>query len=396
MQIDENYLIYSERVFFEYDLSEHNRDIEYLLNHTRVLVIGGAGSIGSSTIKQLLKFNLEKLYVIDINENALAELVRDIRSSLTFICEDFKTFCIDIDSLEFDYFCDTYKFDYILNFSALKHVRSEKDPFTLMRMLDINIFNSMKMIEYAIRTNSKKYFCVSTDKAAKPTNLMGSSKRIMELFLLEKSSDISISTARFANVLFSNGSLTLSFLQRIQKHQPIAGPNDILRYFVTYDEAGILCLLTTILGQSKEIFIPKLEKLKPVSFIEIAEKLLKYYGYKPYFCESEKEAKDSVERLLKSKKWPCYFSSSDTTGEKEIEEFAFDDDLLEKTRFEDIDVIFNNRQVNPSDLYEFTAKIKDLKVKKSWSKDQIVEIMRNVLKEEMSYIDKGKYLDDKM
>jgi len=207
---------------------------------------------------------------------------------------------------------------------------------------------------------------------------------------------MAISTARFANVLFSNGSLTLSFLQRIQKHQPIAGPNDILRYFVTYDEAGILCLLTTALGQSKEIFIPKLEKLKPVSFIEIAEKLLKYYGYKPHFCESESEARDSVERMLKSKKWPCYFSPSDTTGEKEIEEFSFDDDLLEKTRFQDIDVIFNNRQANPSDLAEFTAKIEDLKVRKSWSKNQIVEIMRNVLKEEMSYIDKGKYLDDKM
>ena len=225
------------------------------------LVIGGAGSIGQAVVKEVFKRNPKKLHVVDISENNLVELVRDIRSSFGYIAGDFKTYALDIGSIEYDAFIESDgKYDYVLNLSALKHVRSEKDPFTLMRMIDVNIFNTEKTLQQSIDSGVKKYFCVSTDKAANPVNMMGASKRIMEMFIMRKSKDIKISTARFANVAFSDGSLLHGFDQRIKKRQPIVAPNDIKRYFVIPKESGELCLMSCIFGENRDIFFPKLSE----------------------------------------------------------------------------------------------------------------------------------------
>lgn len=263
---------------------------EALLSHTvmnsRFLVLGGAGSIGQAVVKEIFKRQPQKLHVVDISENNMVELVRDIRSSFGYIAGDFQTFALDIGSIEYDAFIKADgAYDYVLNLSALKHVRSEKDPFTLMRMIDINVFNTDKTIQQSIDMGVKKYFCVSTDKAANPVNMMGASKRIMEMFLMRRSEQIAISTARFANVAFSDGSLLHGFNQRLQKRQPIVAPNDIKRYFVTPQESGELCLMSCIFGENRDIFFPKLsESLHLITFAEIAVKYLELHGYKPYLC----------------------------------------------------------------------------------------------------------------
>src|SRR5690606_28767498 len=234
---------------FSNDIKNHEKELTAIVSNSKFLVIGGAGSIGSATTKEIFKRNPLKLHVVDISENNMVELVRDIRSSLGYIEGDFQTFALDIGSIEYDAFIKADgEYDYVLNLSALKHVRSEKDPFTLMRMIDVNILNTEKTINQSIEKGVKKYFCVSTDKAANPVNMMGGSKRIMEMFLMRKSKEIDISTARFANVAFSDGSLLHGFDKRIQKKQPIVAPNDIKRYFVTPKESGELCLMSCVFG----------------------------------------------------------------------------------------------------------------------------------------------------
>ena len=247
---------------FEADLEKYNERLREIVRSSCFLVLGGAGSIGQAVTKEIFKRNPKKLHIVDINENNMVELVRDIRSSFGYIEGDFQTFALDIGSLEYDAFIKADgQFDYVLNLSALKHVRSEKDPYTLMRMIDVNIFNTTKTIQQSIDSGVKKYFCVSTDKAANPANMMGASKLIMEMFLMRKSEQLIISTARFANVAFSDGSLLHGFNQRIQKRQPIVAPNDIKRYFVTPQESGELCLMSCIFGKNREIFFPKLSEL---------------------------------------------------------------------------------------------------------------------------------------
>ena len=242
-------LIGREKALFSQDIEKCKNDLENIVSSSTFLVIGGAGSIGQAVTKEIFKRNPKKLHVVDISENNMVELVRDLRSSIGYINGDFQTFALDIGSIEYDAFIENDgQFDYVLNLSALKHVRSEKDPFTLMRMINVNIFNTDKTIQQSIQKGTKKYFCVSTDKAANPVNMMGASKRIMEMFLMRRSEDISISTARFANVAFSDGSLLHGFNQRIQKRQPIVAPNDIKRYFVTPQESGELCLMSCIFG----------------------------------------------------------------------------------------------------------------------------------------------------
>ena len=242
-------LIGRKEPLFDVDISTNAKKINSIVEESSFLVIGGAGSIGQAVVKEIFKRNPSKLHVVDISENNMVELVRDIRSNYGYIAGDFRTFSLDIGSLEYDAFIKSDgKYDYVLNLSALKHVRSEKDPFTLMRMIDVNVFNTIKTIKQSIENGTKKYFCVSTDKAANPVNMMGASKRIMELFLMRESKKISISTARFANVAFSDGSLLHGFNQRIQKKQPIVAPNDIKRYFVTPQESGELCLMSCLLG----------------------------------------------------------------------------------------------------------------------------------------------------
>ncbi len=390
-------LIGREKDLFNGDIGLHECELIRIVNDSRFLVLGGAGSIGQAVVKEIFKRNPLKLHVVDISENNVVELVRDIRSSFGYINGDFQTFALDIGSIEYDAFIKSDgQYDYVLNLSALKHVRSEKDPFTLMRMIDVNVFNTDKTIQQSIDLGVKKYFCVSTDKAANPVNMMGASKRIMEMFLMRRSKDISISTARFANVAFSDGSLLHGFNQRIQKNQPIVAPNDIKRYFVTPQESGELCLMSCILGENRDIFFPKLnESLHLISFSDIAVKYLKQRGYEPYLCSSEDEARELIKTLPAQGQWPCLFTSSDTTGEKDFEEFFTDNETLDMKRFQNLGVIKNKALYEQELLNLFEENIGKMKHEKSWSKEQIVTLFFKMIPG-FGHKETGKYLDSKM
>lgn len=383
---------------FENDIKSHQDKLKSIVSASKFLVIGGAGSIGQAVTKEIFKRNPLKLHVVDISENNLVELVRDIRSSFGYINGDFKTFALDIGSVEYDAFiASDGNYDYVLNLSALKHVRSEKDPFTLMRMIDVNIFNTEKTIQQSIEHGVKKYFCVSTDKAANPVNMMGASKRIMEQFLMRKSKDISISTARFANVAFSDGSLLHGFDQRIKKQQPIVAPNDIKRYFVIPKESGELCLMSCIFGENRDIFFPKLsEDLHLISFADIAIRYVKSLGYEPYLCANEDEARALAKTLPQTGKWPCLFTHSDTTGEKDFEEFFTENETLDMNRFEALGIIKNQLDSGNEDLLDlFTNTIKKLKAEKTWTKADITSLFFKMIPD-FGHKETGKYLDHKM
>ncbi|MEM5807335.1 MAG: UDP-N-acetylglucosamine 4,6-dehydratase [Candidatus Aenigmatarchaeota archaeon] len=390
-------ILKKNRKLFTSDLEKCNDFMSYVVRCSSFLVIGGAGSIGSATVKAIFKRNPKVLHVVDISENELAELVRDLRSEYGYISGEFKTFAIDVGTDIYDKFINDFgEYDYVLNFSALKHVRSEKDPYTLMRLIEVNILNTIKTIEQAIEKKSKKYFCVSTDKATKPVNMMGASKRIMELYLIKYSEFIDISTARFANVAFSNGSLLHSFINRVQKKQPIVAPDDVRRYFITPEESGMLCLLSAIFGENLDLFFPKLDPDKDMmSFWEIAKLFLNYLGYEPYICETEEEARSLAKELPEKGKWACYISKTDTTGEKEYEEFYTPTDKVDWDRFEDIGVIRMNHNINENKLEYFLREIKSFRERKEWQKSDIVKLFKYILPE-FEHIEKGKYLDDKM
>lgn len=390
-------LIGRKAELFVQDINNHEDELKTIVCDSSFLVIGGAGSIGQAVVKEVFKRNPKKLHVVDISENNLVELIRDLRSSFGYIDGDFKTFALDIGSNEYDAFIESDgKYDYVLNLSALKHVRSEKDPFTLMRMIDVNIFNTEKTLRQSIKKGVKKYFCVSTDKAANPVNMMGASKRIMEMFIMRKSKHIKISTARFANVAFSDGSLLHSFDQRVKKLQPIVAPNDIKRYFVTPKESGELCLMSCIFGENRDIFFPKLnEKLHLISFADIAVKYLKELGYEPYLCKDENEARSLVNTLPSKGKWPCLFTASDTTGEKDFEEFFTKNETLEMNRFNSLGIIKNEAIYNEERLKNFSNTIQKMKKQKKWNKEEIVSLFFKMIPD-FGHKETGKYLDSKM
>jgi polysaccharide biosynthesis protein capD len=382
---------------FYADIKKFENELLNKVSNSTFLVIGGAGSIGQAVTKEIFKRNPKKLHIVDISENNMVELVRDIRSSFGYIDGDFKTFTLDIGSDEYDAFIKSDgKYDYILNLSALKHVRSEKDPFTLMRMCETNIFNTDKTLMQAIENGTKKYFCVSTDKAANPVNMMGASKRIMEMFVMRKSKQIDVSMARFANVAFSDGSLLHGFNKRIEKNQPIVAPNDVKRYFVTPQESGELCLMSCIFGENRDIFFPKLsENLHLITFSEIAVKYLGNLGYEPYLCKDEDEARELAKALPKVGKYPCLFTASDTTGEKDFEEFFTDKEILDMDKFESIGIIKNDPVYDEDLLNNFEATIKKYKQNLTWTKDDIVREFFKLIPD-FGYRDTGKYLDGKM
>ena len=390
-------LIGREKELFSEDIGIYTQKLAQIVSSSTFLVIGGAGSIGQAVTKEIFKRNPKKLHVVDISENNMVELVRDIRSSFGYIDGDFQTFALDIGSIEYDAFIEADgRYDYVLNLSALKHVRSEKDPFTLMRMIDVNIFNTDKTLQQSIQKGTKKYFCVSTDKAANPVNMMGASKRIMEMFLMRRSQEVSISTARFANVAFSDGSLLHGFNQRIQKRQPIVAPNDIKRYFVTPQESGQLCLMSCIFGENRDIFFPKLsESLHLITFAEIAVKYLENLGYKPFLCKSEDEARELSYTLPEKGQWPCLFTASDTTGEKDFEEFFTENEILDMERFHNLGVIKNEPLYDEKKLNNFMQTIDVMKEKRSWTKEQIVELFHEMIPG-FGHKETGKYLDGKM
>lgn len=383
--------------FFHEDIQAHEAELGRVIKESTFLVIGGAGTIGQAVTMELFKRSPRKLHVVDLSENNLVELVRDLRSSEGYIDGDFRTFAIDSGSSIFKRMIENEgPYDYILNLSALKHVRSEKDPYTLLRMIQVNIVNTVVSAQIFAAQNGQKYFCVSTDKATNPVNMMGASKRIMELFLMRESAHIDISTARFANVAFSDGSLLHGFNQRFLKRQPLSAPSDIKRFFLSPEESGQLCLMSCILGKNRDIFFPQMESAdSAISFPEIAQAFLEEKGYGLHICSTEEEARNSAEKSISNMKWPCYFSESDTTGEKEIEEFYAPGDKVDLDQFERIGVLQNDTSANTELLEDFYGKIRQMIDEGAASKSDIVDLFKAILPE-FNHRETGKYLDQQM
>lgn len=390
-------LIGREKPLFTQDIQQNEEELKSIVSSSSFLVLGGAGSIGQAVTKEIFKRNPKKLHVVDISENNMVELVRDIRSSFGYIDGDFQTFALDIGSVEYDAFIEADgKYDYVLNLSALKHVRSEKDVFTLMRMIQVNIFNTDKTIQQSIENGTKKYFCVSTDKAANPANMMGASKRIMEMFVNRRSKEMKVSMARFANVAFSDGSLLHGFNKRLEKNQPIVAPNDIKRYFVTPQESGELCLMSCIFGENRDIFFPKLsESLHLITFSDIAKRYLKEKNIEPIICETEDEARKLAQNSTNKSKWPCLFTKSDTSGEKDFEEFFTDKETLDMERFQNLGIIKNKLDFDNDKLSDFENTIQRIQENKNWNKMEIVDLFHKMIPD-FGHKETGKYLDAKM
>lgn len=397
MVIYENEIFKSNLSFFEQDLQNNSDQINNIIKSSSFLIIGGAGTIGQSVVKELFVRSPKIIHVIDISENNLVELVRDLRSSVGYIKGDFKTFCLDCGSDDFEVFMNQNNgYDYVLNLSALKHVRSEKDPYSLMRMINVNIFNTIKTLKIAEKYGCKNYFCVSTDKATNPANLMGASKRVMELFLLKEAKYIKVSTARFANVAFSDGSLLDGFLNRYDKLQPITAPSDIKRYFIKQQDAGILCIFSSLFGKKNDIFFPKIEKgLELISLEKVARIFLANKGYKVYECENEDEARSKTSDILSKREWPCYFFKSDTSGEKPYEEFFEKNQNIDNTTFETIGIIKNVQNIDHQILENFISRITELKLKNKWFISDFIELFSDTLSN-FHHISTGKNLDNRM
>lgn len=377
---------------------ENNRD---LLNQKiagkSVLVIGGAGSIGSSFIKAILPFKPSTLVVVDYNENALAELTRDLRSTKgMYVPDEYITYPMDFASPVFEKMFRAHGgFDIVGNFSAHKHVRSEKDIYSVEALLQNNVLHAKLLLDLLSEYPPEEYFCVSTDKAANPVNIMGASKRIMEDVIFSYSDKFSVKTARFANVAFSNGSLPAGFLARLSKLQPLSAPSDVRRYFVSPEESGQICLLACILGENREIFFPKLEEAQMGTFDEIARDLLKVHGYDILECNSDAEAIEKSEELKNdSKNYPVHFSVSDTSGEKPFEEFVTDSEDTDMNRFSSLGVIINKKIPDKSRIEKLFLDLNTAFSSKT-SKEEIIMIMKNYLPS-FEHIETGKSLDSKM
>ncbi len=386
---------------FEKDIADNEAELSKVIESSRFLVIGGAGTIGSAICRELFARNPKVLHVVDISENNMVELVRDIRSSKGYGDGEFATFAIDCGSDIFKVFMSEQMkriggYDYVFNTSALKHVRSEKDPYTLMRMIDTNIFNTDLTMSLAKKAGAENYFCVSTDKAANPVNMMGASKRIMEMFLNRRSETMPVSTARFANVAFSDGSLLYGFNRRIEKGQPLSAPSDVRRYFVTPKEAGELCLLSCLTGENRDIYFPKLdENLNLVTFSSIAVKYLENLGYEAVQCSTEQEARDRVSELKARHKYPVYFFESDTTGEKDFEEFYTDEEKLDMDRFESIGIIKSEPVYDNGKLEYFASRIETMRAEGGWTRSELIDLFNEMIPN-FNHKETGKFLDGRM
>lgn len=390
-------LIGRESPMFQQDLPDCGKVLHDAIAGARVLVIGGAGSIGQHVAKEVFIRKPKTLHVVDISENNMVELVRDIRSSLGYIEGDTAFVPICMGSKEFEAFWTANApYDYVFNLAAMKHVRSEKDQFSLMRMIKTNIIYTQKTHQLAAEAGTRKYFAVSTDKAENPANLMGATKRIMEICLSQQSGDTDVSTARFANVAFSDGSLLHSFNARIAKHQPLSAPCDIKRYFMTGPEAGLLCLFSAVIGKDQEIYFPKLDPNENlITFSQIAERFLESRGYEPVEVSSEDEARGQAAELIAQNKWPCYFFASDTSGEKPFEEFFSPSDDVIWDRHEDLGVIRGIAGPKEKDVSGFIQSIQAIQAKGTWDKAPLVELIKDYCPT-LSHVETGKFLDGKM
>jgi len=381
------------------DLINNNNELNNKINGKSVLVIGGAGTIGSSYIKALLKFKPVKLVVIDINENGLTELVRDLRSSTFYnIPPSFITYPIDFGNKIFDKIYKTHgPFQIVANFAAHKHVRSEKDVFSIEAMIENNVLKARRLFNLLLKFPPEHFFCVSSDKAANPVNIMGASKKLMEELIMAYSTKIPIKTARFANVAFSNGSLPFSFINRLNKNQAWSCPLGIKRFFISPKESGQLCLIASVLGKTGDIFFPKLDKKKHlILFDDIAKDLLNYLDLEINICNSEEEAKKKSDLLTdSSKSFPVYFFESDTSGEKPYEEFFTSKEVLDLMTFENLGVIKNSKKRNIEEIDDILKSLESIFLKNNIMKSDIVNVLKKHLPTFM-HLETGKNLDSKM
>lgn len=385
---------------FQFDLNRHAPELDTALRGKKMLVIGGAGSIGSSFIRASLQFAPALLVVADTNENALTELTRDLRSSPGFfVPPSFLTYPVDFGDPVFLKIMQAHgPFDVVANFAAHKHVRSEKDPFAIEAMITNNVLKARKLLGYLTDAPPSHFFCVSTDKAANPVNVMGASKKLMEDLILAFAGNFKVSTARFANVAFSNGSLLAGFKERLLRRQPIAAPRDVRRYFVSPEESGELCLLACILGNTGEIFFPKLRPEQMLTFSEIATTFLAANGLKADLCSTEEEARQKSISPAPGT-WPVYYFDSDTSGEKPFEEFYTSADNINLNRFRELGVIItpstSSTRASISEIDQTIAQLTNLFNSPNPSKSSIVALLEQILPG-FRHIETGKNLDQKM
>ncbi len=387
----------AESMFAE-DIEANQEKLRAEIENKSVLVIGGAGTIGSSFIRAVLKFKPSKLFVVDINENGLTELTRDLRSTADgYVPENYITYPVNFaDSVFEKIFRNEGGFDIVANFSAHKHVRSEKDLYSVEALIKNNVINARKLLDLLAEFPPKHFFCVSTDKAANPVNIMGASKKIMEDMIMAYSAKYPITTARFANVAFSNGSLLDGFIQRLMKRQPLSAPNDVRRYFVSPDESGEICMLACILGKSGEIYFPKLQSEQMLTFAEIATAFLKKLGYNAIECKSEEDARQMAKsRSETDVNYPVFYFGSDTTGEKEYEEFFTDSEEVDLSNFHALGVIKNAPKRPTTEIDTLFSALTQLFQSDNTTKSDIVEAMKTFLVN-FNHEEKGKNLDSKM
>lgn len=383
---------------FQEDIQNNKEELTKKIKDKTVLVIGGAGSIGSSYIKAILPFEPKTLVVVDINENGLAELTRDLRSTKgMFVPEDYIPYPMDFASATFEkMFCTRGGFDIVANFSAHKHVRSEKDIFSVEALIKNNVLHAKKLLDLLVKFPPEEYFCVSTDKAANPVNIMGASKRIMEDVIFAYSDKFPVKTARFANVAFSNGSLPAGCLARLQKLQPISAPSDVKRYFVSPEESGQICMLSCMLGNNREIFFPKLEEEQMMTFDVIATELIKAHGYEVLYCESDEKAIDkAVELRNGSNQYPVHYSASNTSGEKSFEEFFTDEETVDMNRLKSLGIVTGKDLVDLEKVNVLFEELDNAFKSENVSKEEVVTIIGRYLPN-FEHIEKGKSLDSKM
>lgn len=392
------YVVKRPTSMFLSDIEANKDELVEKIENKSILVIGGAGSIGSSFIKAVLQFKPETLVVVDINENGLAELTRDLRSTPgMYVPNDYISYPMDYNSAAFEkMFKSRGGFDVVANFSAHKHVRSEKDIYSVESMIKNNVIHAKKLLDLISEYPPEEYFCVSTDKAANPVNIMGASKRIMEDVIFSYSDKFPVKTARFANVAFSNGSLPAGFIARVQKLQPISAPMDVRRYFVSPEESGQICMLACMLGNNREIFYPKLEQGQMTTFDAIAGDFLREQGFEILKCDSDEEAIErSIELKNGSNMYPVHFSASDTSGEKAYEEFYTDDEQVDVERFRSLGVIVGKELTDYEKMGQFVLKLSDLFNDGSATKNDVARVIKEYLPE-FEHIEKGKSLDSKM
>ena len=392
-----NFVTKREESFFHDDLINNKETLINEIKGKSILVIGGAGTIGSSFIKASLRYSPSELIVVDTNENGLTELTRTLRSDVKMIVpENYLTYPMSFNS---DVFYKMLKkhgeFDIVANFAAHKHVRSEKDSFSIEAMIKNNVVDAKRFLDYLKSHKPSHFFCVSTDKAANPVNVMGGSKKLMENVIMSYSKDLKITTARFANVAFSNGSLLYGYIERLLQRQPISCPSDVKRFFVSPKESGEICLLTCVLGNSGDIYFPKLNEDQLVNFKEITEDFFKYLNKEIKICKDEEEAKAAALNISENAPYPIYFFKTDTSGEKLYEEFYTSEDQINLKKFNSIGIITNSIKPSFSDVDSIILEIENLFKRESYEKEDIIKVMNRLLPD-FNHIETGKTLDQKM